>query len=130
MDQLAVQAERPGVVRAGDHVPGLAGAIGKQLVRPVRAHVVERAQHAVAATHHEHVLARHLGGGVLVVPGDLALVHHADPAAGKDRLLFVLEDLRRSVVVGRQRVGQRGGAADGVGGLLHGVSPRLSRSVR
>ncbi|MCY1241162.1 hypothetical protein D9M72_540510 [compost metagenome] len=126
MDQLAVQAERPGVVGAGDHVLGLAGAIRKQLMGAVRADVVERAQHAVAAAHDEHVLAGHLHRGVLVVLGHLALVHHAHPAAREDRLLLLLEDFLRGVVVGRQRVGQRwGGAVDGGGGLLHGVVSSL-----
>ncbi|MNN18361.1 hypothetical protein D3C81_1315680 [compost metagenome] len=97
--QLAVELEGPGVVRAGDDVLGLAAA-AEQLVATVRADVVERAQHAVAAAYHDDALANHFAGDVGVVVCHFAAVADTDPAACENAFFLVFEHRSLGVETG------------------------------
>ena len=100
--QAAVGVERPGVVGTGDD--GLGAAAADQLVRPVRADVVERPELSVLAADHEQALVGELELVVGAGFGHLAGMARKAPAAVEDRRFLALVDPGLDVVAGMERI--------------------------
>jgi len=89
---LAVELERPGVIRATKEFTHTAIAIGHDLSAFVRATVVEHAHAAIAGSSHHHVLRTQARGVVIPRARHLTFVPHIDPGRAVNARHLELEN--------------------------------------
>lgn len=93
VDQLAVNAVRPAVIRAGEGA-GVTAVGVTHAHRAVATLVEKRFDAAVLLAHHHHGVFAHIGVKEIARFGDLAFVGQKQPAASEDAFQLQLVNVR------------------------------------
>jgi hypothetical protein len=117
--QLAIGAEAPAVVRAGERL-GVAMVVLRHLHAAVAAGVEEHMDGALAVAHQDDRLGAHARDEVVPGVRNLALVAHKQPGPGKDAFTLFLKHLP----VGKDRAVDQALAGVNHLGVVHGSPDR------